>query len=66
MKLRPPCSTVREAAVFRRRFHHLERFEHAQGGRTFQGAMKTGVDHRCMAAAGIGSSLLAVEEKQPE
>ena len=52
-----------EASVFPRRLHQLERLEHAEGGRTLQWAVKTGVNRRCMAAAGIGSGLCAVEEK---
>ena len=63
MKLRPPCSTVRKRPFFRRRLHQLERFEHAQGGRTLQRAVKTGIDHCCMATAGINARLLTVEEK---
>ena len=47
-----------EAAVFRRRLHQLERLEHAQGGRTLQRAVKTRVNHCCMATTGIAARLL--------
>ena len=52
-----------KAAIFRRRLYQLKRLEHAQGGRTLQGAMKTGVNLCCMTAAGVKARLLAIQKK---